>query len=326
MDDLNAVRSLGFWNLSPGLLRTFAWSADFNPYTVQPTNAQTWIRIHGLAREYWRPQILFEIAGAIGILLALDKATKKRTFGHFARILIDVDLNSNLRERILVEMNVIDFYVDVEYENLPPFCHSCQIIGHFFKNCKYQIPLKKFKSLVHKPKMQTVDVPSAPEGGNQSLTNEDPLVEVMIRAKEAVFNVVGDVIIPEVEISSIPSGVVKPVQVEDVRAKEPTTTPKVDPQTPNLGLVGSRSGIGDSGYRMYTDEEENATVTKTNDLATQQKVDQPSPIVGSWGAKDKFGSRFQLVVVNALNMYLCSRYMVRFTTRAKTPQGGWRRP
>lgn len=116
------------------------------------------------------------------------------------------------------------------------------------------------------------------------------------------------------------------MQVEDVRAKEPTTTPKVDPQTPNLGLVGSRSGIGDSGYRMYTDEEENATVTKTNDLATQQKVDQPSPIVGSWGAKDKFGSRFQLVVVNALNMYLCSRYMVRFTTRAKTPQGGWRRP
>jgi hypothetical protein len=40
--------------------------------------------------------------------LAQDEGTKKRTFDHFARILIDVDLNSNLRERILVERN--DFY------------------------------------------------------------------------------------------------------------------------------------------------------------------------------------------------------------------------
>jgi hypothetical protein len=55
LDDLSAVRSLGFWNLSPGLLMTFAWSVDFNPFTAQPTDAQTWIRIHGLAREYWRP-------------------------------------------------------------------------------------------------------------------------------------------------------------------------------------------------------------------------------------------------------------------------------
>ncbi|MCI12370.1 hypothetical protein A2U01_0033474, partial [Trifolium medium] len=27
---------------------------------------------------------------------------------------------------------------------------------------------------------------------------------------------------------------------------------------PSLGLVGSRSGIGDSGHRMYTNEKENA--------------------------------------------------------------------
>ncbi|GAU37091.1 hypothetical protein TSUD_395130, partial [Trifolium subterraneum] len=80
LDDLSAVRSIGFWNLSPGLLRTFAWSADFNPFTVQPTNAQVWIHIHGLAHEYWRPKILFEIAGAVGSPLALDEATKKRTF------------------------------------------------------------------------------------------------------------------------------------------------------------------------------------------------------------------------------------------------------
>ncbi|MCI27537.1 hypothetical protein A2U01_0048736 [Trifolium medium] len=75
-------------------------------------------------------------------------------------------------------------------------------------------------------------MPSAPAiGGNQATTDEDPLIEY-------------------------PSGVVTPVQVEDVRV-ELATTPKVDQQTPNLGLVGSWSGISDFGHRMYTDEEEN---------------------------------------------------------------------
>ncbi|MCI38537.1 hypothetical protein A2U01_0059765, partial [Trifolium medium] len=52
-------------------------------------------------------------------------------------------------------------------------------------------------------------MPSAPvsvaKEGNQAATDEDPLVEVMIRAKEAAFNVVGDVITPEGE-PSIPDG------------------------------------------------------------------------------------------------------------------------
>jgi hypothetical protein len=63
------------------------------------------------------------------------------------------------------------------------------------------------------------------------------------------------------------------MHVEDVLAKEPTTTPKVDQQTPNLGLVGSWSGIGDSGNRMYIDEEENAETINylKNDVADKEK-------------------------------------------------------
>jgi hypothetical protein len=37
-DDLSGVRYISFWNLLPDLLRTFA-SADFNSFTIQPTNA-----------------------------------------------------------------------------------------------------------------------------------------------------------------------------------------------------------------------------------------------------------------------------------------------
>jgi len=134
------IRPIGSWNLSSGFLRTFAWTANFNPHTVQQTVAQTWIHLHGLAREYWWPVILFEIAGVVGTTLALDEVTKKRTFGHFARVLIDIDITLDLHERIIVERKDFDFYVDVEYEKLPSFCNSCKIIRHSFKNCKYQIP------------------------------------------------------------------------------------------------------------------------------------------------------------------------------------------
>jgi hypothetical protein len=37
---------------------------------------------------------------------------------------------------------------------------------------------------------------SVAEGGNEAAINEDPRIEVMIRTKEASFNV-GDVVIPE---------------------------------------------------------------------------------------------------------------------------------
>jgi hypothetical protein len=55
---------------------------------------------------------------------------------------------------MLVERNDFDFYVDVEYEKIPPFCNSCQIIGHSLKNYKYQIHTKlNPESLVHKRKV-----------------------------------------------------------------------------------------------------------------------------------------------------------------------------
>ncbi|KAK2360275.1 hypothetical protein QL285_085560 [Trifolium repens] len=238
LDDLSAVRSIGFWNLSPGLLRTFAWSADFNPHNVQPSNAQTWIHIHGLAREYWQPKILFEIAGALGSPLALDEATKKRTFGHFARILIDVDLSSNLHERVLVEWNDFDFYVDVEYENIPPFCNSCQIIGHSVNNCKYQTPRATASSTTaNKPKVRPIvnNVEKPLEGLTPNIAADcskivveiDPLVDDIIRSKEArTYIFAGDVLNHEKEVPFISVEAV-PVCVQDTSSSTGVASPIV---------------------------------------------------------------------------------------------------
>lgn len=89
---------------------------------------------HGLSREYWRPKILFEIGNGIGIPFDLDEASMKRTFGLFARILID--LTRDLRDKILVEREGYAFFVDIEYERLPQFFSHCHSIGHSLSNCK----------------------------------------------------------------------------------------------------------------------------------------------------------------------------------------------
>lgn len=81
------------------------------------------------------PKILFEIARGIGIPIALDDATSKRTFGHFSRILVDVDLSGNLHDQILVERGLW-FFMKIEYEKLPYFCSFCQNIGNSSANCK----------------------------------------------------------------------------------------------------------------------------------------------------------------------------------------------
>ncbi|XP_019418539.1 PREDICTED: uncharacterized protein LOC109329320 [Lupinus angustifolius] len=59
------------------------------------------MRILGLPLEYWSARILFSIAGGLGVPISLDDATSSRSFGHFARILVDVDLKGALPSQIL---------------------------------------------------------------------------------------------------------------------------------------------------------------------------------------------------------------------------------
>lgn len=135
-EDLRGVWAIGQWNLNPGILRLSSWTPDFNPYNQKQSSAQCWVRIFGLPQEYWRPKIIFAIAGGLGIPISLDEATSKKTFGHFARVLVDIDLKAKLHSHVIVEREEHDFVVNIEYEKLPAFCTFCQNIGHSIANCK----------------------------------------------------------------------------------------------------------------------------------------------------------------------------------------------
>ncbi|GAU46447.1 hypothetical protein TSUD_402140 [Trifolium subterraneum] len=94
LEDVRTVRSVGSWNLQPGLLKLFAWTTDFNPSIQQNTSAQVWVRFYGLSQEYWHLKILFAIASCIGSPICTDAITSKSTF------------DQRLRELMLIKTNV----------------------------------------------------------------------------------------------------------------------------------------------------------------------------------------------------------------------------
>lgn len=154
IEDLRRVRSVGTWNLNPGILKLFTWTKDFNPKNLNQTSVQVWMRIYGLSQEYWRKNILFAIASSVGTPICTDsiscKPLMERSFGHFARVLVDLDLSDQLRYGVMVERKGYAFFVDFEYENLPDFCTFCKSVGHYVDICRRrQLNSKDKEAVVH---------------------------------------------------------------------------------------------------------------------------------------------------------------------------------
>ena len=140
VEDARSVRSVASWNLNPGVLKLFPWTKEFDLNTQRNASAQVWLRIYGLSQEYWRPKILFAIASSVGTPICTDTNTGKSmlelTFGHFARVLVDIDLTCELKYKVLVERKGFAKFVNLDYERIPEYCKSCSIIGHTNGNCR----------------------------------------------------------------------------------------------------------------------------------------------------------------------------------------------
>ncbi|XP_061999265.1 uncharacterized protein LOC133716589 [Rosa rugosa] len=103
-EDLRRVWGGGTCTLLDGLFRLAQWKPDFVPGDVLPqTHAQ------------------------------LDKATKEREFGYYARVLVDVDLAGELPSSLMVERETHCFPIEIIYENM---CTHCGMVGHMADRCR----------------------------------------------------------------------------------------------------------------------------------------------------------------------------------------------
>ncbi|PON53521.1 hypothetical protein TorRG33x02_305090 [Trema orientale] len=98
--DKTRVWSMGSLNIKPGILRLWPWVPGFVLSEQKTTNIQVWVRFYELPWEFWYPQILSDLARAIGCPLKIDQATLNGDFSHSARALVDVDLKNPLLDSI----------------------------------------------------------------------------------------------------------------------------------------------------------------------------------------------------------------------------------
>jgi len=75
-----------------------------------------------------------------GYTYLFDALTRNRAFGHYARILVDIDLSNRVSDEILVEREGFAFKLEVQYECRPFFCRHCFVIGHNITTCKWLHP------------------------------------------------------------------------------------------------------------------------------------------------------------------------------------------
>jgi hypothetical protein len=136
VDDYKKIWAAGTVNLKPGLLRFSQWTKDFKLLVQKQTHVSLWIRLVELPQEYWRERTLKEIASAVGTPIDIDGPTRNRTFGHYARILVDIDLSKKAYDEVLVERDGFAFMVEIQYERRPLFCHHCYSIGHSISSCR----------------------------------------------------------------------------------------------------------------------------------------------------------------------------------------------
>jgi hypothetical protein len=154
-EDMRLAWSSDTVNLKPGLLRLSKWTNDFSTATPRQTHARVLIRLMELPQEYWRQRTLFEKASAMGTPLSLDGSTKNHTFGHYARILVDMDHSRRIFDEIIVEREGFTLRIEVTYERLLEFCPHCQAIGHNIHTCKWLHPSQ---NLDLKPIVKTAQV------------------------------------------------------------------------------------------------------------------------------------------------------------------------
>lgn len=159
-EDHKKIWAAGTVNLKPGLLRFSPWTKDFKLFEQKQTHASLWIRLVELPQEYWRERILKEIASAVGTPIDIDGPTRNRSFGHYARILVDIDLSKPVHDEILVERDGFAFMVEVQYERRPLFCNHCHSIGHDVTNCRWLIP-KSSKAKGDRGKQPAKDIVAA---------------------------------------------------------------------------------------------------------------------------------------------------------------------
>ncbi|KAJ6968624.1 hypothetical protein NC653_036570 [Populus alba x Populus x berolinensis] len=100
------------------------------------TSMPTWVRFPNLPLRCWNNICLSKIASMVGKPIHCDSPTAQMSRISYARVLIEIDLFSELKTSVNVMLpNGTLLVQNLVYESLPRFCKHCKSMGHSTPTC-----------------------------------------------------------------------------------------------------------------------------------------------------------------------------------------------
>ncbi|XP_044491492.1 uncharacterized protein LOC123215458 [Mangifera indica] len=112
------------------------WTTNLPMLINDVKKVAIWVRMYGIPLKFWTPKGLSYIASAIGNPLYVDSITEEGTRLDYARICIEIKVDSECPDSICLSLlNGECMVINVEYSWKPIKCNGCQCFGHSTANC-----------------------------------------------------------------------------------------------------------------------------------------------------------------------------------------------
>jgi hypothetical protein len=120
---------MAYRQIKPIILRR--WQPGMQLLKLSLSSIPIWIKLIHLPMEYWTPVCLSHVASAIGKPIFVDSVTEDQTRLGYARVLVKINVNSELLREITLDMGGGKLVsVLVEYPWIPVKCATCKAFCH----------------------------------------------------------------------------------------------------------------------------------------------------------------------------------------------------
>ncbi|XP_057809065.1 uncharacterized protein LOC131023537 [Salvia miltiorrhiza] len=134
LDNKRKAKEKAVLELSTSHIRLREWNRYFNPYKDASSLTELWMRIYYLSM--WTQEIIVGIGYELGRPLCIDHVSAHGVVGHFARVLVEVDMAQPFLESMYIDDDNNAFYIELGFETLSLYCSHCKITGHSTDKCR----------------------------------------------------------------------------------------------------------------------------------------------------------------------------------------------
>ncbi|XP_028090815.1 uncharacterized protein LOC114291026 [Camellia sinensis] len=135
MDACGRVLEEGPWYMGNQLLLLKKWKRMMRLTKEHVSQIPVWIKLFNVPMEYWDFERQSRISSKIGLPLFMDHLTSTGSTVSFARVCVEVNVDSPLPQNFFVKCEDEVVEIRVEYQGTPAKCEHCRVFGHDTKNC-----------------------------------------------------------------------------------------------------------------------------------------------------------------------------------------------